>query len=245
MALTRTLLAMLGPAHRLLQQRGGGRRLQALTLAYPDLAVPPAALDMVFGAAIVAGLPVRPDAAEVCRWHGLPADMPIYDSVALFDRLGIDLLVTDIAALRGMERILDLNEPLPADLQRRFDLVIDPGTTEHCFNVGLAFRNVCEAVRRGGLLLHLASLSMINHGFWNVSPTVYPDYFEANGFRLLHLSAQAHSPQGDGAAVAIDPFRRFPAPPNAILHVMAERLDDRPPAWPVQRKYRQMLGKAE
>lgn len=245
MAITNALMVRIAQAVRLLRKGQGARRLQALTLAYPDLAVPRATLDVILGADFVNSLPVRPDSVGVCRAHNLPEDTPIYDSLALFDRLGVDLLVADIVALQGMERILDLNEALPADLHRRFDLVIDPGTSEHCFNVGLAFRNVCEAVRQGGLLVHLASLSMINHGFWNFSPTVYPDYFEANGFRLLHLAAENHNPRGDGAALTIEPFRRMPAPPNAILHVMAERIDERPPVWPVQRKYQKMLGKSD
>ena len=243
MAINSALLVMLGQAHRMLRKRHADRRLQLLALAYPDLAVPKAALETVVGADLVAALPVRADAAEVCDWHGLPPDTPIYDSQALFDRLGFDLTVTDIAALRGIERIVDLNEPLPDDLRRRFDLVVDPGTCEHCFNVGMAFRNVCEAVRQGGMLVHLAPLSMINHGFWNFSPTVYPDYFDANGFRLLHMAAEDQDLQGGGVPVAFEGFRRMPAPPNGVLHVVAERIDERRPVWPVQRKYQKMLGK--
>ena len=243
MAITPTLLVMTGQAIRHLRKRHGDRRLQLLAFAYPDLAVPKAALETVVGAELVATLPVRADAVEVCDWHGLPPDTPIYETMALFDRLGCDITVTDIVALRGIERVVDLNEPLPDDLCRRFDLVIDPGTCEHCFNVGMAFRNVCETVRQGGLLAHVAPLSMINHGFWNFSPTVYPDYFEANGFRLLHMAVEDQDLRGGGVPVAFEGFQRMLAPPNGVLHVMAERVDERPPVWPVQRKYQKMLGK--
>src|SRR3546814_19736456 len=91
------------------------------------------------------GLPQRADAAQIWRWHGLQgATDPLYDSLAVLDRLGLDVTVIDIVAARGNERIVDLNEPLPDDLRNRFDIVIDTGTCEHCFNVGKIGRASCR-----------------------------------------------------------------------------------------------------
>jgi hypothetical protein len=39
----------------------------------------------------------------------------------------------------------------------------------------------------------------------------------------------------------VDAFRRFDAPPEAALYVIAQRREVRPLKWPVQRKYRHML----
>jgi glycosyltransferase involved in cell wall biosynthesis len=223
----------------------GARRLSALALAYPDLVVTHAALEEILGAETVAGLPVRPDADRIWAWHGLTGcKEPIYDSLAVFDRLGIDVEVIDVARARGMERIVDLNEMLPADLAARFDLVIDTGTCEHCFNVAMAFANSCDAVGQGGFLIHAAPLNRYNHGFWNFSPTVYPDYFEDNGFRVHMLTGVSGSLQNGFKTFDVQPFTRFDAPPGAALYVVAERIEIKARTWPVQRKYRGMIPAA-
>src|ERR1700754_3497033 len=92
------------------RRRGtGGERLRGLLLAYPDLLVPRAALARILGEAIVAGAPERPDAASTWEYHGLAgvAD-PMFDSIAILERMGVDCTVVDAAVLRGMERIVDL-----------------------------------------------------------------------------------------------------------------------------------------
>jgi SAM-dependent methyltransferase len=242
MAIDAVQLGLVMAVIRRARKVAGERRLSTLCFGYPDLVLPHAELAQIVGAGRLQDLPERRDAEKVRQWHNLPADAPVYDSIALFDRLGLDVTIADVAALQGMERIVDLNDPLPDDLRRYFDLVIDPGTCEHCFNVGMAFRNVCEAVAPGGFLVHIAPLSYINHGFWNFSPTVYPDYFEANGFALLHLAGHAPMPDGRLGAFAVDHFQRFSPPPKGILYVAAERTGTQAPVWPVQRKYRPLIG---
>lgn len=242
MAINPVQLQLVMATIRRARKTAGDRRLQTLCFGYPDLVVPAAQLAQLVGAEMLLDLPQRADADKVRQWHNLPPEAPVHDSLALFDRLGLEVTVADVAALQGMERIVDLNDPLPEDLRRHFDLVIDPGTCEHCFNVGQAFRNVCEAVRLGGFLVHIAPLTFINHGFWNFSPTVYPDYFEANGFALLHLAGHAPTADGQFAAFAVEPFQRFSPPMKGVLYVVAERTGVQAPVWPVQRKYRQMLG---
>lgn len=240
MAIEAVYLKVLLEAVKLRRQSAGAEaRLKALALGYPDLLVPRAALEQLVGADRVSALPVRDDADAIWAWHGLKGCRdPLFDSLSLFETMNIAVTVSDIVAARGMERIVDLNEALPADLEAQFDLVIDTGTCEHCFNVGQAFRNACDAVKVGGFLVHAAPLNRLNHGFWNFSPTVYPDYFEANGFKLHLLTGIGGSLAQGLRAFAVEPFGRFNAEPNAALYVLAERLERRPHAWPMQRKYR-------
>jgi SAM-dependent methyltransferase len=221
---------------------GGGARLRGLFLAYPDLLVPRAALVQILGEAAIAGVGQRSDAASIWTYHGL-ADVadPMYDSLAILDRLGVDATVIDAAKLRGMERIVDLNFPLPGDLARSFDLVVDTGTCEHCFNVAQAFVNACEALAAGGMLVHAAPLTRINHGFWSFNPTIYPDFFEDNGFDLHLLTGVTGTIVQGLRPFAVEPFGRFEAPNGAGLYVVAERREVMELRWPVQRKYRQML----
>jgi len=233
---------------RLLKQAIDLRRaarpaMHALLLGYPDLAVPRAALAQVVGEDLVSALATRTDARAVWEYHGFPAMAePMHDSIDLLRRLGVESTVIDAAALRGMERVVDLNQPLPADLARRFDLVVDTGTCEHCFNVAQAFCNACEALAHGGFLVHAAPLTRVNHGFWGFSPTVYPDFFEDNGFRLHVMTGVAGNIAQGLQAFQLQPFARFTPPPESAVYVVAERSEVKPFRWPVQRKYRGMLA---
>lgn len=242
MAIDALYLKVLVETIKLRRSTSGDRRLVALALAYPDLVVPRAALVDVLGGALVDSLPERPDAPQIWAWHGIKGcPEPIFDSLAVFDRLGIDVEVIDVARARGVERIVDLNETLPDDLLARFDLVIDTGTCEHCFNVAMAFSNSCSAVAQGGFLVHAAPLNRFNHGFWNFSPTVYPDYFEDNGFRLHFMRGVTGALASGFKAYDVPPFGRFEAAPESALYVVAERVAVRSVVWPVQRKYRGMI----
>ena len=225
------------------RRRGdGNERLRGLLLGYPDLLVPRAALVQVLGEAVVQATPEREDAAATWGYHWLEgAKEPMYESLAIMQRMGIDCIVADAAKLRGMERIVDLNHPLPADLARAFDVVIDTGTCEHCFNVAQAFANACEALAPGGMLVHAAPLTRINHGFWSFNPTVYPDFFEDNGFDLLVMAGIAGDLVQGLRVFEVQPFTRFDVPDGAAIYVVAQRREIRPLKWPVQRKYRRML----
>ena len=221
---------------------GGGQRLRGLLLAYPDMLVPRAALAKILAEEALEGVPPRGDAAGAWEYHGLGgvAD-PMFESLALLERIGVDSVVVDAAKLRGMERVVDLNFPLPADLARAFDLVVDTGTCEHCFNVAQAFVNSCEALAAGGILVHAAPLTRINHGFWSFNPTIYPDFFEDNGFDLMLLTGVTGTIAQGFRPFAVEPFTRFESPAGAALYVIARRREVRALQWPVQRKYRHML----
>ncbi|WP_374299357.1 hypothetical protein [Ferrovibrio sp.] len=244
MAINDVQLHLLIAAVRRLRKTAGDRRLEVLAFGYPDLLLSKKRLEELVGTDLARNLPERADAAKIRAWYGMAHEEPIYDSLALFDRLGMNVTIADVVALQGMERIVDLNDPLPDDLRRRFDFVIDPGTCEHCFNVGMAFRNVCEAVRLGGFLVHMAPLTLVNHGFWNFSPTVYPDYFEANGFSLLHMAGYAYKPDSSLEVFTVKPFENFTPPMKGLIYVVAERIGEQDPIWPIQRKYQTLLSPA-
>ena len=240
-------MAIEGVYLRLLTQAIARRRetrpaMRGLLLAYPDLLVPKAALASMVGEELLAKLPVRADAEAIWAYHGLQGiGDPMFDSVALLRELGVEPTVIDVAKLRGDERIVDLNDPLPADLARSFDLVVDTGTCEHCFNVGQAFANACEALAPGGMLVHAAPVTRINHGFWNFNPTIYPDFFEDNGFRLHVLTGVEGTVRQGFRTFPLEPFSPAPLPNEALVYVVAERVEVRPLRWPVQRKYRGMI----
>lgn len=213
--------------------------MTALLLAYPDLLVSRELLVRLFGLPLVEQLPARSDFENIWTWHGLPGHkQPIFDTIALFNHLGFEVEVIDIAAARGNERIVDLNEPLPSDLVARFDLVVDTGTCEHCFNVGQAFRNACEAVAENGYLVHAAPMTKSNHGFWNFCPTIYPDFFGDNGFELVALMGVTGDLKNGYSTFEIQHYARKVISHEAAVYAIAKRITRQELIWPIQRKYR-------
>jgi SAM-dependent methyltransferase len=109
---------------------------------------------------------------------------------ALFRMLGYDSAESlDYFAAEAPTHVHDLNRPIPASLQRRFDLVYDGGTTEHCFSVAECLSNVVRLLRNGGRVIHHLPLNnWVDHGFYQFSPGLFFDFYEANGFDELRMS---------------------------------------------------------
>ena len=101
--------------------------------------------------------------------------------------------------------------------------------------------NACEALCAGGTLVHAAPLTRVNHGFWSFNPTIYPDFFEANGFELQVMTGVAGSLGAGFTFFPVEAFQRFQPPPDAALYVVARRREVVPLRWPVQRKYQGMI----
>ncbi len=159
-----------------------------------------ATYDEVVGLVRDAGLTPRPLPDDFSRetnipaWRGTP--MAKHTSDAVFFRL---LGCTDAAALdysdaEGAEFIWDLNQPIPADLENRFDLVLDGGTLEHVFDTRQAFANVARLVKVGGRVVHMSpTCNYVNHGFYQFSPTLFFDYYSANRFTSLDATIIEHN----------------------------------------------------
>jgi hypothetical protein len=157
------------------------------------------------------------------------------ETKAAFERIGCTLRCVDFYRLKGVDKVVDLNEPV--DLGK-YDLVIDPGTIEHCFNVAQAFKNAAQAVKVGGFIFHIGSLSMVNHAFYSFSPTLFPDFYGANGFELVMLQG-SHK---DGVPIPIHPYQRMKIPEECVIHCIARKVEEKETRWPIQWKYRKQYG---
>jgi len=75
----------------------------------------------------------------------------------------------------------DLNYPV--DIPERFDMITNFGTAEHIFNISEVFRSMHVLLREGGVQLHVMPVfGDVNHGFYNIHPTVYLDLAKANDY---------------------------------------------------------------
>lgn len=209
-----------------------------LCLGYPDLLVDPAEIQGTYTE--------REDADKIRRWHHWSG--PVYDTEqVLRGELGLlEIEFADVVAHRGPERIVDLNRHV--EWGRTYDVVLDGGTAEHCFNIGQVFDNIHRAVRPGGgVVIHVNPLNMINHGFWNVSPTAYHDFYDQNGYVIIsagvmygHPDTRYYDNLNEKAMVGRFQPRKVVEMTNLFL---AEKVQEYsgPTIWPVQHKYKGII----
>lgn len=157
-----------------------------LTLGRQDV---PATMDEI--RALLASEGITP--AGLSRGEGARTDVPSCigtrheadpRDVAFFKLLGVmEVLGLDYSPHEGAEIVHDLNRPAPEQLQDRFDLIVDGGTTEHVFDVRQALMNIARMLRIGGRVIHICPANnWVNHGFYQFSPTLFYDYYGSNGF---------------------------------------------------------------
>jgi len=225
---------------RAAQDQNGGA---ACAAGYPDLLVTGEQLTQALGAERARGIPVRTDSANIIAWHNVGSWLDrIYDTTSVFRTLGYTLDVLDINASRGDEILVDLNVPLPADFGRSYDLVLDTGTCEHCFHIGQAAMNLASLVKAQGIIIQALPLNSFNHGFYNINPTWFFDFYPDNGFEILYYTGVS---QIVARPRLFDPppFERFgEAPERSMSIVVARRTRVMPLAPPMQRKYREHPG---
>lgn len=211
---------------------------RACSAGYPDALVPQAEIKDKLG---VDGLELRTDREEMAKWHGAKVPTEIVETRTLFKALGYELTVFDVEKWRGGEVIIDLNLPLSqaqAEWYGRFDLVLDLGTLEHCFNIAQAARNLLSLVKVGGRIVHHLPLSYFNHGFYNLNPLWFRHIMEAAGFEIERLRGEVR-----GMEFTVPDNARFlGVPDNAMLFCVAKRVSDAEWKWPIQNRYRGKPG---
>jgi SAM-dependent methyltransferase len=126
-------------------------------------------------------------------WIGTAYEGAISD-VVFFRLLGLaDIQALDYSDFEGAEIVHDLNLPPASELLERYDLILDSGTLEHVFDIRQALMNIALMLRPGGRVIHLAPTNnYVNHGFYQFSPTIFFDYYGANGFTDLRAFIIEH-----------------------------------------------------
>jgi hypothetical protein len=75
----------------------------------------------------------------------------------------------------------DLNQPVQLD--RRFEVVFNHGTAEHIFNIAQVFQTIHDWTVPGGMMIHESPFTgWIDHGFYNLQPTLFIDLAAANQY---------------------------------------------------------------
>jgi hypothetical protein len=89
----------------------------------------------------------------------------------------------------------------------------------------------------GGFVIHMNPMTMINHGFFNFSPTFYHDFYGQNGHQLM---APICGLSANGIKVTyakVDHTRRQRVTDSAMVLAVVRKQNDSVPIWPMQSKY--------
>lgn len=213
--------------------------MRVASVGYPDIVAPLIEVKAILGERFKQ-LRYRDDSDAIRKWHGGEGRIP--DAYSFFELQAASLDVFDIAVLRGGEIILDFNYPITDAYTERYDALIDVGSAEHCFNIGTAIKNMATMLGQGGFVFHENPANWFNHGFWNINPTVYADFYGQDGFALRECWLV---PRGQEPIRNVERKKRFAYQgPEANMIAVAERVKVLPVEWVVQGKYKSMIAGA-
>jgi SAM-dependent methyltransferase len=142
--------------------------------------------------------PLKPDVAQRPSHLRVFAAKGCISGATLFEQLGFRRIsVLDVSMFEGADIQFDLNAGAPPDeLRSRFDVIIDHGTLEHVFHVPNALRNLFLMLRTGGRMIHSApSGNFFDHGFYMFQPTLFLDFYAANGWEILSMKVAQFTPE--------------------------------------------------
>jgi len=88
------------------------------------------------------------------------------------------------------EIFLDLEEPLPKELQSRFDVVFNHTTLEHIYDFRTAFRNLCCMTKDIVIIVvpFLQQMHADYGDYWRFTPQALHRMFEDEGLDVAYLS---------------------------------------------------------
>ena len=147
----------------------------------------------------------------------------------------IDYHGTSIAEKR------DLNTQL-VDRGNNYETVINHGTAEHIFNVANVFRLMHDQCKPGGLMIHESPFTgWIDHGFWNINPTVYFDLAHANAYKMVFMAVNQIEQQSSVEIHSREHLLTMAAnggiPNNSMLYVAMRKTVDAEFKIPMQGVY--------
>lgn len=101
--------------------------------------------------------------------------------------LGIENSETlDFSNYENSSRTFDLNtDSFSEDEVETSSIVIDAGVLEHVFDVPNALNEVAKKLKKGGVVVHLnPGNGFYEHGFWQISPTLYRNFYQSAGWKI-------------------------------------------------------------
>lgn len=217
---------------------------------YTDITLSPHEWSKILPPEKMSGLVSRPNSQKLTAVHGRP-DVSIVPTLASVAEVvfGGDIIidVLDFQAYEGSEILADLNHKIPAAMEQRYDAVMDFGTSEHVFNYPQVLMNSHLLAKPGGFIMHGVPLNMPNHGFYNLSPTLFYDFYGDNHAKTVRCDGYIFKREGDRLAHMVieklPQWQRFKMGPIkgeevVVRYTVQKEKHVTDFVFPVQRKYR-------
>ncbi len=221
-----------------------------VSIGYPDLIVQNNDIEPKVPVKYQTHLAGKP---EAMKWHGLDPRKYSYFSIQRFvEANSWEFNYIDIKQGTGSDSSgfleADLNYSIPNYLYSNYDILIDGGTAEHCFNIGKVFENYFHMLKPGGILLQYVPFISPNHGFYSINPTLIYDIAFHNPIKLMQCSLISFCSYHDyftaeSVNIPFEPTKRFSLPQGStnsiiLLFFIYKKLQKSVFNFPIQSKYR-------
>jgi SAM-dependent methyltransferase len=118
---------------------------------------------------------------------------PVSDRT-FFKTLGIKTVKTmDISDYEGADIILNLNRPIPDELENTIDLIVGGSTLDNVFDPAQYIKNMARLLKPGGRLIEINIASDHGRPYVILPAAWYFDYFVVNGFDDCKVYVLEHS----------------------------------------------------
>jgi hypothetical protein len=105
------------------------------------------------------------------------------------------LTILDHSNYEGATLLIDLNNPIPSDLEAKFDFIVDGGTLDNVFNPAQALMNISRMLRPEGRIFTYNIYSGNRYFPYSMLPHQwYLDYFSINRYRYAQCYFGLHLP---------------------------------------------------
>lgn len=110
----------------------------------------------------------------------------------------------DVSDYEDVNKVVDMNEPIPDECKEAYSVVFDGGALEHIFNFPVALKNCMDMAAVGGHFISITPANnMFGHGFYQFSPELFFRSLSLdNGFEMIDLMVYEDQPGGRWYSVA-------------------------------------------
>jgi len=128
---------------------------------------------------------------HISRSKAILSNNKVISDSLYYTSLGFDKVdCIDIDPSQNQPTILfDLNQSnILQTVNRKYNLVIDAGVLEHVFDIRNSMLNTTDLVENQGFIIQIiSSNNTMDHGFYQISPTFFQDYYLANKYKIISI----------------------------------------------------------
>jgi hypothetical protein len=171
-----------------------------------------------------------------------------------FKVLGADnVIAIDVSDYEGAEIVHNLDTPIPAHLEGKFDFICNGSVLDNMFNPIMGLTNISKLLAPAGRVIHFEhSSNTVNNAYLQFSPNWFFDYYVVNKYAdcktYIALFYDLNGPWSFYACIHEDGNepRLFRSSRFAMTAVIAEKAADSTwDRYPIQGIYRSRENRAE